>query len=102
MLAQLPVPRPAKEDVERIASQVAALVTTDNRFEDLKPLLKGRAPENKAKKRHEIKCLIDAEAARLFSLTEDELSRVLNAFDKVPDNTKAQVKAHFRDLPGKQ
>src|SRR5262249_25151657 len=41
MLVQIPVPRPPRAEVERIAALVAALVTADERFQDLKPLLKG-------------------------------------------------------------
>jgi hypothetical protein len=98
VLAQLPVPRPASADVRRIASHVAALVTTDNRFSDLKPLLNGRKPEAKEDKRHEIKCIIDAEVAHLFGLTTEELDRVLSGFDRVPNETKNLVRSSFARL----
>ena len=98
MLAQLPVPRPPKADVERIASLVAALVTADARFKDLQPLLNGAKPATAQAARHDLKCRIDAEVAHLFCLTEEELNRVLDAFDKVPIATKDLVRLHFNNL----
>ena len=79
MLEQIPVPRPSRTEVERIAALVAALVTDDERFKDLRPLLKGHKPAHEAHDRHEIKCQIDAEVARLFDLNRSELDRVLSS-----------------------
>jgi Alw26I/Eco31I/Esp3I family type II restriction m6 adenine DNA methyltransferase len=98
MLTQLPAPRPPKADVERIAALVAALVTSDARFKDLLPLLNGGKAVSAEPARHDIKCRIDAEVAHLFGLTEEELDRVLNAFDKVPSATKDLVRSHFKNL----
>ncbi|MBK7994743.1 MAG: hypothetical protein IPK14_15585 [Blastocatellia bacterium] len=80
--------RPPKQDVERVASLVASLITTDERFADLKPLLQDKMPVFQEDKRHEIKCLIDAEIAHLFGLTDIELRRVLERFDKVHKKLK--------------
>ncbi|HYO90145.1 MAG TPA: hypothetical protein VEQ40_00845, partial [Pyrinomonadaceae bacterium] len=98
MLVQLPVPRPPKADVERIAAHVSALVTSDARFKDLQPLLNGAQPATAEAERHDLKCRIDAEVAHLFGLTEEELDRVLAAFDKVPISTKELVRSHFKTL----
>jgi hypothetical protein len=95
MLAQLPVPRPPRADVEHLASLVAALVTTDKRFSDLKPILAGRTLATQTAERHKVKCLIDAEVAQVFGLTEVELNRVLDSYDKVPEETKALVRSCF-------
>jgi hypothetical protein len=96
MLAQLPVPRPPGADVERVAALAAALVTADARFKDLQPLLNGAKPAAAEAERRDLKCRIDAEAARLFGLTEEELNRVLDAFDKVPAATRELVRSHFK------
>jgi Alw26I/Eco31I/Esp3I family type II restriction m6 adenine DNA methyltransferase len=98
MLAQLPVPRPPKADVERIAALVAALVTADARFKDLQSLLNGAKPATADAARHDLKCRIDAEVAHFFGLTEEELNRVLDAFDKVPVATKDRVRSHFKTV----
>ncbi len=98
MLIQLPIPRPPKIDVESVASLVASLVTSDERFSDLKPLLNGRESVSQEHKRHEIKCLIDAEVAHLFGLTDIELKRVLEGFDKVPQETKDLVLKYFQEI----
>jgi len=95
MLKQIPVPRPPKAEVESIAALVAALVTADERFQDLKPLLKGQKPAHETPDRHEIKCQIDAEVARLFGLSRSELDRVLSVYDKVPEGTKRRVRELF-------
>jgi hypothetical protein len=95
MLTQLPIPRPENIYVENMASMVASLATTDERFSDLRQWLNGRKPEKSAVKRHELKCRIDAEVARLFGLNEAELDRVLEEFDKVPEETKQMVKRFF-------
>lgn len=100
MLTQLPIPRPPKQDVERVASLVASLITTDERFADLKPLLQDKMPVFQEDKRHEIKCLIDAEIAHLFGLTDIELRRVLERFDKVPQETKDLVMKYFQEIMG--
>lgn len=97
-LMQLPVPRPPRADVERIAALVAALVTSDARFKDLQPLLNGTKPATADATRHDLKCRIDAEVAHLFNLTAEELNRVLDAFDKVPVATKELVRSHFKKL----
>jgi hypothetical protein len=97
-LMQLPVPRPPRADVERIAALAAALVTADARFRDLQPLLNGAKPATAESERHDLKCRIDAEVALLFGLTEEELNRVLDAFDKVPVATKDLVRFHFKTL----
>ncbi|HZH32557.1 MAG TPA: hypothetical protein VEY11_17465 [Pyrinomonadaceae bacterium] len=98
MMAQLPVPRPPRADVERIAALVAALVTADARLKDLQPLLNGTKPASTEAARHDLKCRIDAEVAYLFGLTEEELDRVLDSFDKVPAATKDLVRSHFKTL----
>jgi hypothetical protein len=98
MLAQLPVPRPPRADVKRVAALVAALVTADARFKDLQPLLNGAKPATAEAERHDLKCRIDAEVVHLFGLTEEELNRVLAAFDKVPVATKELVRSHFKTL----
>ena len=85
----------SRAEVERIAALVAALVTADERFQDLRPLLKGQKPAHEAHDRHEIKCQIDAEVARLFDLSGSELDRVLSAYDKVPEGTKRRVRELF-------
>ncbi len=95
VLMQIPVPRPPRAVVERIAALVAALVTDDERFKDLRPLLKGLKPAHEAHDRHEIKCQIDAEVARLFDLNRSELDRVLSIYDKVPEGTKRRVRELF-------
>jgi hypothetical protein len=95
MLVQIPVPRPPRTEVERIATLVATLVTADERFQDLRPLLKGQKPAHEAYDRHEIKCQIDAEVARLFDLNGSELDRVLSIYDKVPEGTKRRVRELF-------
>jgi len=100
MLTQLPIPRPPKQDVERVASLVASLITTDERFADLKPLLQDKMPVFREDKRHETKCLIDAEIAHLFGLTDIELRRVLERFDKVPQETKDLVMKYFQEIMG--
>jgi hypothetical protein len=81
--------------MERIAALVATLVTADERFKDLRPLLKGHKPAREAHDRHEIKCQIDAEVARLFDLNRSELDRVLSIYDKVPEGTKRRVRELF-------
>jgi len=81
--------------VERIAALVAALVTADDRFKDLRPLLKGHKPESELHNRHEIKCQVDAEVARLFDLSGSELDRALSVYDKVPEGTKRRVRELF-------
>ncbi|HEX8072835.1 MAG TPA: hypothetical protein VF546_23015 [Pyrinomonadaceae bacterium] len=96
VLAQLPAPRPPRADVERVAALVAALVTTDARFGDLRPHLNGTPPAVCAAARRDLKCRVDAEVARLFGLTGRELERVLAAFAKVPAATKDLVRAHFK------
>jgi hypothetical protein len=98
MLVQLPVPRPPRGDVKRIAALVAALVTSDTRFKDLQSLLNGRKPATAEVARQDLKCRIDAEVAHLFGLTEEELNRVLDAFDKVPIATKDLVRLHFNNF----
>lgn len=98
MLIQIPVVRPPKPDVERVASLVAALVTADERFDDLRPLLKGLKPVTQEGQRLEFKCRIDAEVARLYGLTESELDRVLEGFSKVPQETKELVRQEFSKL----
>src|SRR4029453_15640684 len=55
-LLQIPVPRPPRPVVERIAALVATLVTADERFEDLMSLLKNHKSAREAHDRHEIKC----------------------------------------------
>lgn len=100
MLVQLPIPRPPKESVDRVASLVASLITADSRFSDLKGLLNGRSPARSDEARHELKCQIDAGVAHLFGLTEPELERVLSVFDKVPEKTKDLVKKYFRESAG--
>jgi hypothetical protein len=94
-LLQIPVPRPPRPVVERIAALVATLVTADERFEDLMSLLKNHKSAREAHDRHEIKCQIDAEVARLFDLSGSELDRVLSAYDKVPEGTKRRVRELF-------
>jgi hypothetical protein len=98
MLAQLPIPRPPRANVESVGALAAALVMTDARFKDLRPLLNGFKPADGAAERHDLKCRIDAEVAHLFRLNEEELSRILEAFDKVPSATKDLVRAHFKTL----
>jgi hypothetical protein len=95
MLVQIPVPRPPRAAVENIAALVATLVTTDERFEDLRPLLKGDKAVHDPEERHEIKCQIDVEVARLFDLNEAELDRVLSIYDKVPEGTKRRIRELF-------
>ena len=95
MLLQIPVPRPPRAEVERIAALVAVLITADERFKDLGPLLQGRKPAHAAHDRHETKCQIDAEVARLFDLNRSELDRVLSIYAKVPEGTKRQVRELF-------
>jgi hypothetical protein len=95
MLLQLPVPRPDKSTIERVASLVAALVTADQRFKDLRPVLNGRRPATEKRAREELKCLIDAEIARLFGLTTAEFDRVLEVFDKVPESIKVEARRQF-------
>jgi hypothetical protein len=95
MLVQIPAPRPPRAAVERIAALVATLVTADERFQDLRPLLKGHKPVHEPNDRHEIKCQIDAEVARLFDLNRSELDRVLSVYDKVPEGTKRRVRELF-------
>jgi hypothetical protein len=95
MLVQIPVPRPPRDVVERIAALVATLVTTDKRFEDLQSLLQGRDSVHDPEERHEIKCQIDVEIARLFDLNEIELGRVLSIYDKVPEGTKRRIRELF-------
>jgi hypothetical protein len=94
-LLQIPVPRPPRSVVERIAALVATLVTADERFEDLMALLKGHRLAREAHDRHEIKCQIDVEVARLFNLSGSELDRVLSRYDKVPEGTKRRVRELF-------
>jgi Alw26I/Eco31I/Esp3I family type II restriction m6 adenine DNA methyltransferase len=98
VLTQLPIPRPSTTDVERIARLVAALITADDRFNDLVPLLNGTKPVTGRGERQDLKCQIDAQVAHLFGLTEEELDRVLGSFDKVPAATKDLVRSHFRLL----
>ena len=50
---------------------------------------------HEAHDRHEIKCQIDAEVARLFDLSGSELDRVLSVYDKVPEGTKRRVRELF-------
>jgi hypothetical protein len=99
MLVQIPVPRPPRAAVERIAALVATLVTADERFEDLRPLLRGRKAVHGPEERHEIKCQIDVEVARLFDLNEAELDRVLSIYDKVPEGTKRRIRELFSHVP---
>jgi hypothetical protein len=98
MLVQIPVPRAPRSDLERVASLVAALITADKRFTDLKPWLKGANIAHDLNEREQIKCRIDAEVADLFKLTAGELERVLIAFDRVSESTKALVKKYFGEL----
>jgi hypothetical protein len=60
--------------------------------------LNGAKPATADDVRHDLKCRIDAEVAHLFDLTEVELNRVLDAFDKVPISTKDLVRSHFENL----
>src|SRR6185503_377862 len=98
VLTQLPIPRPSTTEVNRIAGLVAALITADDRFNDLVPLLNGTKSVTGQDERQDLKCQIDAQVAHLLELTEEELDRVLDSFDKVPSATKDLVRSHFRSL----
>lgn len=98
MLRPIPVPRLEQSALEEVSSLVARLITSDDRFDDLRPYLRGASPASDPQERWTLKCEIDALIAEHYGLTHGELERVLSRFTLVPENTRREVLARFDGL----
>jgi hypothetical protein len=99
VLRQIPVPRPKQAALEEVSRRVAQLITTDDRFNDLRPNLCGAAPARDPQERWYLKCEIDAHIAQHYGLDHEELERILSRFTLVPVKTRREVLARFVALP---
>ncbi len=103
-MALLAVPRLTAADpaFRPLVERAARLVGTTPEFDDLLKEIFGprathrthgeRTPAGRAKLRAEI----DAQVARLYTLTEPEFTHILSTFPLVPEQTKSAALAAFR------
>ncbi len=98
MLRQIPIPRPNHEALVQVSRLVARLITSDDRFNDLRPYLRGASPASDPQERWRLKCEIDTHIAQHYGLTHGELERVLSRFTLVPETTRREVLARFDAL----
>jgi hypothetical protein len=96
---QIPVPRLTRDDpaFTKIAVRAARLICTSEQFNLLMECVGIREADIVLDEsaRLRLRCELDAMAAHLYRLTEDEFARILTMFKGVPEQTKQAALAEF-------